>query len=74
MIFASFINDAAMFLSVIGALFMLVAIGAAKAAAGAASAATKATRTRGKRNELAAKAGSTILGVVLKRVFLGRWR
>lgn len=74
MMFASFINDAAMFLAVIGALFMLVVIAAAKAAAGAASAATKPTRNRGKRNELAAKAGSTLLGAVLKRVFLGRWR
>lgn len=74
MMFASFINDAAIFLALIGAIFMLVVIAAAKAAAGAASAATKATRSRGKRNELAAKAGTTILGCVLKRVVLGRWR
>jgi hypothetical protein len=74
MIFASFIDDAAMFLAVIGALFMLVVIAAAKAATGAASAAAKASRSPGKRNELAAKAGSTLLGAVLKRLFLGKWR
>lgn len=74
MILASLVNDAATALAVIGALSMLVVVAALKAAAGVASAAARDARRPGKGKELAARAGTTVLGAVFKRIFLGRWR